>query len=51
MTETELFNIYGGATQISASLLNAIARGVNSLYNLGRAFGTAIRMIVKGKSC
>ena len=50
MTDKELNDIIGGAS-ISASMLNAISRGIESLYNLGRAFGTAINMLIKGKRC
>ena len=49
MTEEELIEITGGG--ISASLMNAISRGIETIYNLGRAFGTAINMIIKGKRC
>lgn len=50
MTEQELYNISGGAS-ISASMLNAVSRGIETLYNLGQAFGTAINMLIKGKRC
>ena len=50
MTNEELYKINGGAT-INASWLNSLARGVEVLYNLGRSFGTAIRMIIKGSQC
>ena len=49
MTEKELYEVSGGA--ISASLLNSFARGIDTLYNLGRAFGTALNMLIKGKRC
>lgn len=50
MTDEELYQVTGG-TSISASMLNAISRGVETIYNLGRAFGTAINMIIKGRRC
>lgn len=50
MTNQELINVVGGAT-INASWLNALARGIEVIYNLGRSFGTAIRMIVKKTKC
>ncbi len=49
MSKEELSTITGG--NVSASYLNALARGIESLYNLGKAFGTAMRMILKGKRC
>ena len=50
MTDEELYQVTGGAS-ISGSMLNAISRGVETIYNLGRAFGTAINMIIKGRRC
>ena len=49
MSEKELINVTGGG--ISAALMNAISRGIETVYNLGKAFGTAINMIIKGKRC
>lgn len=46
----ELINITGG-TAINASLINAIARGAEFLYNLGRSIGSSLRMIITKKSC
>ncbi len=52
MTNEELHNIYGGAVSYtSASFLNAISRGIEALYSLGRACGTAIRMLISGNKC
>lgn len=52
MTEKELNNIIGGAVSYtSASFLNAISRGIGALYDLGRACGSAIRMIITGRKC
>lgn len=45
-----LIKIEGGAS-INASLLNAIARAGEFLYDLGRSLGTAIRMIRSKKRC
>lgn len=51
MTDKELVEVTGGGLSISASMLNAISRGVDTIYNLGKAFGTAINMLIKGKRC
>lgn len=51
MTDKELLEVTGGGLSISASMLNAISRGVDTIYNLGKAFGTAINMLIKGKRC
>lgn len=47
MSNENLIKVEGGAA-INASLLNAIARAGEFLYDLGRSLGTAIRMI-RGK--
>ncbi len=48
----QLITIYGGATGgISATMLNAIARGVTVMYSLGKAFGSAIRYVFGKKYC
>ena len=45
----ELLNITGGG--ISAAWLNAAARAVNTLLDLGRSLGTAIRRSISGNVC
>ena len=50
MKSAELMEIKGGSI-INSTLVNALARGIETLYNLGRAFGTAIRMIGEKKTC
>lgn len=52
MTNTELINTTGGAIKgINATFLNAISRGIDACYNLGRACGTALRMLIGRKKC
>ena len=51
LNSDQLISIYGGATGISATMLNAIARGVTVMYSLGRAFGSAIRYVFGKKYC
>ena len=48
MNKEELQKIQGGST-VSATMINAVARCIDALYNLGRALWTGIRMI-KGKN-
>lgn len=50
MRKEELINVKGGAA-FSASFLNAISRAVETVYNLGRSFGSSIRMIISGAKC
>ncbi len=49
LSDKELLKIKGGA--ITASLINAIARGISTIADLGRSVGTAIRRLVSGKIC
>ena len=49
--EYELYNIVGGKFNLSSTLLNAFARGVNTIMDVGRTLGTSIRMLVSGKRC
>jgi len=50
MTEQELINTTGG-TRLNASWLNAISRGIDTVYNLGKSVGTIIRMLISKTKC
>lgn len=50
MSNENLIKVEGGDA-INASLLNAIARAGEFLYDLGRSLGTAFRMIRGKKKC
>jgi hypothetical protein len=50
MTNQELASTIGGSS-INASWLNALARGIEVVYNLGRSLGTGVRMLVKKTKC
>ena len=45
----ELYELQGGA--MSAALLNAIARAANTILELGRAVGSAIRRMYSRNYC
>ena len=47
MKEQELKQIVGG----NASYINALVRGVNSILDIGRSLGSAIRRLVNGSLC
>lgn len=49
LKEKELKNIQGGG--ISASFITAAVRAINSLLDLGRSLGTAVRRIQNGSIC
>lgn len=50
LKEEELLKVVGGFA-FTATFLNAIARGITTIYNLGRAVGSTIRRIRYGKIC
>ena len=50
LTISELKKIKAGAT-FSASLINALVRGINSFLDVGRYFGSSIRRIIGGNIC
>ena len=49
LEDRELMDIVGGA--ISASMISAVVRGINSILDLERSIGTAIRRLQNGKIC
>lgn len=48
--ENDLFEIFGGVN-VSGSIINAFAKGIESLLNVGRSLGTAIRRLYNGNLC
>ena len=49
LEKERLLKVTGGG--ISATLLNALARGVNVFLEVGRSVGSAIRRFLSGKKC
>lgn len=49
MSNNELVCVYGGA--FSATYINAVVRGAESVYALGRSLGSTFRQLVTGKKC
>lgn len=49
LNKEEMLEIDGGA--ITSAMLNAISKAINTLYELGRQTGSAIRRIIKNKYC
>lgn len=50
MNREELYEVRGGIQAISAAMISAIVRAVETIYDIGRAFGSAIKR-AKGRSC
>ncbi len=51
LTNQELIAISGGAFNFSASMFNAISRGIETIFNIGRSIGSSIRMIFSKRIC
>ena len=49
LDQEQLKKVDGGA--ITSAMLNAITKAVNTIYELGRATGSAIIRLVKKASC
>lgn len=49
LTDNELMSVSGGG--ISAAFISAAARLVSTVYDIGRAFGSAIRRVTSGNIC
>ena len=49
LNNNQLKEIKGGG--ISATLINAIVKGLDLLINLGKSLGTTIRHITSGTTC
>ena len=49
--DKELYKIIGGASIFSATLVSAVARLIDTVMEAGRVLGTAVHMMINGKSC
>lgn len=47
---TQLYEIRGGLS-ISGTLINSLSKAANTVLEIGRALGSAIRRIISGKVC
>lgn len=50
LEKEELLKVVGGVN-ITGAFINSIYRGINSVLELGRSFGSALRRIKGGKMC
>ena len=51
LNNKELMDIMGGASSLTAAFLNAAARTIETVMNVGRSLGSAIRRAFSGKVC
>ncbi len=49
LKKDELLNIEGGA--ISGTLISSLTRGINTLLDMGRSLGSAIRRVGSNNIC
>ena len=49
LTKEKMKQVEGGG--ITSAMLNAISKAVNTLYELGRQTGSALRRMIKNKYC
>ena len=49
LEKEELLRINGGS--ITAAYITSLVRGINSILELGRSFGTALRRVFTGQLC
>ena len=50
LEKEELLKVVGGIN-ITGAFINSLYRGINSILELGRSFGSALRRIVKNAYC
>ena len=51
LNDEELYDVIGGATQTSSSLINSICKLLTTVLDIGRALGSSIRYAIKGRKC
>ena len=51
LNNKELMDIMGGANWPTASFINAAARTIETVMDVGRSLGSAIRRAFSGKIC
>ena len=50
LNKNELYQVKGGI-KISGTLVNSVARLVNSLLEAGRSLGSGLRRLISGRLC
>jgi len=50
LSKNELLDISGGFN-LTAAFVSAVAKGISTIMEVGRSFGTAIRRIAENKVC
>lgn len=50
LNNEKMYDVEGGAA-ITSAMLNAISKAVNTIYELGKQTGSALRRIIKNSYC
>lgn len=51
LSKNELLQVQGGSVTVTATLINALARGISVLFELGKAVGSSIRRAITKTTC
>lgn len=51
LNDKELMDIMGGANWLTAAFFNAAARTIETVMEVGRSLGSALRRVFSGKTC
>ncbi len=51
INDENLVNIKGGSTSVSSTVINACVNLIETIYDIGRGVGSAIRRFVDGELC
>jgi|GEM_PF-734312 len=51
LTNDDLVNVVGGIGPITGALLNGLSRFFQTIHNVGRSLGSAIRRLSSGNVC
>ena len=51
VSSDELRSITGGATSLTSAVLNAISKGIDTIFSIGQAVGGALRRMISNKLC
>ena len=51
LSDYELYEVVGGATQTSSSLINSISKMLTTILDIGRALGSSLRYAITGRKC
>lgn len=51
LTDNELYEVIGGATSTTSSIINSITKLLSTVLDIGRTIGSSLRYAISGKKC